>query len=211
MTKEFAPTRKADMQVVKEHIFAKFNRSLPETCEYTDIKDFEVKTAIIDLYLEKLNATSILAKLHEHGDERFARVTIQTVVDTIRDYEKSITNFVTDNPEILDKKLDMIVRHIDSLDRIEQAEWELYNKTKDNLSSVQIANGALKNITSIVMEKAKLQQLIGNDRELREELTKVKDANHKLILLVRTTVHECPVCKKKLDEYLRKHMRIVSI
>ena len=180
-----------------------FDRVVPD--DDINIDDFELRELVIGLYLEKKNASEILNELISIDNKKYSHLTPNKIGLIIRRYEDSITQFVVDNPNLLDKKLDLIMRNVESYDKVEKELWSTYHLAKDAKSKTL----ALGNLHKTVSEKVKLQQLLGNDKELQRELRDVRDANHKLVLLVKEVTHDCPRCKARLAKYLSSNIRII--
>jgi hypothetical protein len=188
-----------------------YNDIMPAGDSLFNIRDFELQQIVIGLYLEKNDALQILRYVHglyddDAGEQRFTNVSLNTIKDIINKYRDDTSLFVDQNPDILEKRLDLIIRNVQSLDKVEKAQWELYNSLAGDNAKSKVAT--LANIQKTIMEKAKLQQLLGNDTDTRRHLDEAKEANHMLVIMIRDVTERCPECKKRLDQYLKRNMSV---
>jgi GTP1/Obg family GTP-binding protein len=180
---------------------------IPENDSASTILEFELQQLVIGLYLEKCDAVQILNKLRE-SDERFTSLTINKISTIINKYREDTSKFVDAHPNLLEKRLDLIIRHIQSLDKVEKEQWDLYNTlAADNAKSKVSLLGDIK---KTVMEKAKLQQLLGTDTDTKKHLDEAREANHRLVILIKDITNKCPDCKKRLNDALGRNIRIVG-
>jgi hypothetical protein len=158
--------------------------------------------------MRRKSAPEILSLLQgvKHGG-KYKQLILKDVIDIIKGHITSVEQFAADNPKFLDRKLELTARHLESLDRLLKEQWALYEElTNENPKS---KNQALNNIKSIIMEQAKLQMLLGSDREIHKELEKSREANRKLVIMFKTVTRDCPVCKKRLDQEIMKHVTLL--
>jgi RNase H-fold protein (predicted Holliday junction resolvase) len=157
--------------------------------------------------MRRKSAPQILSLLQE--DDKFSDVSIKEIIDVIKSHIQSVEKFAIDNPKYLDNKLQLTVRHIESLDRLLKEQWALYERLTDE--NPKSKNQALASIKNIVMDQARLQQLLSNDRDIQKRLEEMKEANHKLIIMFKNITKDCEHCTERLNKEIAKRINVIEV
>jgi hypothetical protein len=177
---------------------------IPSTTNPQELRRFEISNYVIGLYNRKKNAVQIFQTLSSDYEE----LTLSDVISVIKEHIKNTTDFVVDNPDLLENKLHLIVQYSESLDYLLHELWLNYENTPREFTKIR--NDFLKSIKDTTMEKAKVQQILDLDKDRDKRIKELEDANQRLILLFREVTMDCTHCKSEFNKILQK-VKMVNV
>lgn len=149
-----------------------------------------------ELYMQGQKITNIAKTLGR--DEK----TIRNYLD---EYEKSIRDRATADPEVLDRRLENSLRFLDNYDLLIMKAWDVHNKAEEaDVASTQLS--AIKQIDELVSKKARLMNLLGQNQEnmYLEKAKRAEKVNTLLSDILRNIVSDCTRCQPLVWEELQR-------
>lgn len=167
-----------------------------------ELRQVNIADEVIRLYGQRRPVNDIIITIQNKYN---INITHKDIFNILKEYQKDIEIFITENPNYFDDKVKRILGRLQDYNIIEFTLWdEYYNVISIDGYDSDSAIRVLDTIRKVLSDKNKVEQLVSSNVEVVHKIRLAEEAQSGFLNIVKDVVTQCPsgYCGKEIQRRL---------